>query len=85
MPTDTKVGGYLELIARALAIHIAFVYTLGFITGDLIHRLNDALAYRQRPRFCWDCFTYDLYCIYCEVSEQQAALATQLAFLEVQA
>jgi hypothetical protein len=38
------LGGPLETFARQLAELVAYVYTLGYVTGEWVHRTNDQLA-----------------------------------------
>ena len=42
--TDAEVGCYLYGVAQKLSPIIVAVYTAGYVTGQLVHKLNDHLA-----------------------------------------
>ena len=48
--SDAVVGQWIQLIAHAIALVVAFVYVCGFTLGKSIHQLNDFYAkYAQLP------------------------------------
>ena len=44
LPSDIVVGQYLQLIALCIAAAIAATYTLGYVCGRAIHRMNATIT-----------------------------------------
>ena len=44
IPTNEQLGARLQGFALAVAPAVAFAYTAGFVTGKLLHGLNDYLT-----------------------------------------
>ena len=44
IPSDVIVGQYLQIVCLSVAATIACIYTLGYMLGVSIHRLNDRLS-----------------------------------------
>ncbi|WGL30714.1 hypothetical protein SCRES3_gp57 [Synechococcus phage S-CRES3] len=44
LPTNQEIGARLQGFALAVAPAVAFAYTAGFVTGSVLHSLNNKLV-----------------------------------------